>query len=124
MPPAPTPDQVQQYQLALLQQRILQVRCKEMETATVPVLKLGFDHPEPMYRYAACFAAGKNRMESMTDKLIEKLNDDCVAVQQMARSSLVRISKGEDFGPLPGCTCEQIQLCVMNWQLWFTNAKR
>lgn len=114
MPPAQ-----QQYQKALLEQKIFMVRCKEMEVATIPVLKLGFDHPEPTYRYAACLAVGKKGMEDMVDKLIERLDDDNVYVQQVARAALVKISKGQDFGPLPGCKCEQVQGSVKDWQDWF-----
>lgn len=89
-----------------------------MNSATVPVLKQALKHQNPMYRYAGALAIG-NRKLAMQEELIGLLQDEDVYVQQMARQSLVKMSKGQDFGPLPGCACSDEEGAIQQWRDWW-----
>jgi hypothetical protein len=54
-----------------------------------------------MVRFAGARAIGCRKLP-LHNELIPLLRDEDVYVQQMARVSLVFLSKGQDFGPLPG----------------------
>lgn len=89
-----------------------------MNVATVPVLKQSLRHPDPMYRFAGALAIG-NRKQPMQEELIGLLEDEDVCVQQMARQSLVKLSNGQDFGPLPGCACKDQEDAMQQWRDWW-----
>jgi hypothetical protein len=81
----------------------------------------GLQHPEPAFRYAAALAIGKRKLPHV-EKLVELLSDGNAYVAQAARAGLVELSKKhgpqQDFGPLPGCTCEQVAESAARWREW------
>jgi hypothetical protein len=101
----------------MIQQRLLLI-CREINGATLPVMKQALKHPDAMYRFAGALAIA-NRKLDMHEELIGLLEDDDVYVQQMARRSLVRLSKGQDFGPLPGGECSEQAEAVLLWNSWW-----
>lgn len=90
-----------------------------MYVATLPVLQQGLRHRNAMYRFAAAQAVANRNLLRMNRELIRLLEDENVYVQQMARLSLVKLSKGQDFGPLPGCDCEDEAEAVRLWDQWW-----
>jgi HEAT repeat protein len=90
-----------------------------MNVATVPVLQHALRHPDPIYRFAGALALGNRKLVRMNRDLIRLLEDENVYVQQMARLSLVKLSKGQDFGPLPGCSCGDEAEAVQLWDEWW-----
>lgn len=92
-----------------------------MEKSTVPVMKQGVVHPNSVFRYGTALAIGKRNLP-MTDELLKLMDDEDDCVQQAARQSLILISKNKvDFGPLPGCKCEQVQESIDMWRDWYKN---
>ncbi len=104
------------------QQAILATRCREMDKANLFVLKQATEHPDPMYRYAAARSIGRRSLP-LEANLIGLLNDDENFVAQMARASLVKLSRGKDFGPLPNCNCDQLQESITEWHQWLSLKK-
>jgi hypothetical protein len=102
-----------------MQQQFLATVCKKMSAATPYVIKQGFKHPQPVYRYASAVAVGNKGLKEMHVQLIELLDDDDVCVQQTARLVLKKMSKGQDFGPLPSCECQQVQESMQMWREWW-----
>lgn len=99
-----------------------------MEKSTEPVLKQGVVHPNPVVRYGTALAIGKRNLP-MLDELLTLMDDDDLYVQQAARQSLIVMSKKKtgnfvDFGPLPGCKCEQVQESILMWRDWWEKNKK
>jgi hypothetical protein len=124
---------LQQYllvqQQAALQQRLVAQILNEMMRATEPVLRQGLKHSQPLYRVASALVIGQRKLK-MTGELIGLLADadEEVLVQQAARRSLILLSKqygqAQDFGPLPGCACEQREEAATLWRDWWDQRQK
>jgi HEAT repeat protein len=60
----------------------------------------------------------KSRRIPLEAELIELLNDPENGVRQAARQALLRLSRGTDFGPLPGWTVARRERAVARWRSW------
>jgi hypothetical protein len=74
-------------------------------------------------RQAAARVVG-SRMPSLGRDVVELLDDDVPAVRQAARQALVRLSKGEDFGPSPNAGREEWARAQQQWRDWFDRLGR
>lgn len=73
-------------------------------------------------REAAAQAAKKHR--SLTSDLIRLLADNEVSVGQAARQSLIHISSGSDYGPVPTAGIEQRDESIARWRAWLDRQKK
>jgi len=98
--------------------------CNGMMRASEPIVRQGLKHPQPAYRAASALAIGQRKLK-MTDDLIGLIanTEEEVLVQQAARRSLIQLSRiygqAQDFGPLPGCACEQLEEAAQLWREWW-----
>jgi hypothetical protein len=72
---------------------------------------------QPLTRWAAAMVAGRKRLH-LEAELIDLLGDRYPQVRQAAREALARLSRGNDFGPLPKATAQQIAQSVQAWRQW------
>lgn len=94
--------------------RLLREVAKEGAEAVRTKLK----DPQPLTRWIAATIAGKKRMR-LEAELIRLLMDPSPVVRQAARASLVRLSRGNDFGPPPRATAKQAASSARAWQWWY-----
>jgi hypothetical protein len=52
-------------------------------------------------------------------ELIELLTDAEQEVRQAARQALVRLSRGQDYGPTPGASEDDLAAAVRDWRAWW-----
>lgn len=50
--------------------------------------------------------------------VLDLLDDPAPLVRQTARETLTRLSRGQDFGPLPGANRKQVQEAQAAWRTW------
>lgn len=72
-------------------------------------------------RAVAAYIAGVRNLVYVRE-LIALLDDDSSMVRQAARGSLVRLSRGHDFGPLPTASDSQRSEAIRNWEKWWQRA--
>lgn len=73
--------------------------------------------PQPLTRWLAIQVAAKKRLPFEQD-LIPLLADPQTEVRQAAHQALVRLSRGNDFGPLANATSKQVADAQRRWQQW------
>jgi hypothetical protein len=83
------------------------------------VVALKLKDPQPLTRWAAAMVAGRKRLH-LEAELIDRLSDPSPQVREAAREALIRLSRGNDFGPLPGATAQQITQAVQAWRHWLS----
>jgi hypothetical protein len=81
------------------------------------VIKEKLKEQQPLTRWAAAMVAGRSWLHLETE-LIDRLADPSPQVREAAREALVRLSRGNDFGPLPKATAQQIAQAVQAWRQW------
>ena len=59
------------------------------------------------------------RMPRLTSELIDVLADEQAEVRTAAHDALVKLSRGEDFGPAAGASNEQIVAAQDKWRSWW-----
>lgn len=96
----------------------------EMLRASDAVLRQGLTHKNPLYRYTAALAVGKRNKTDLTEDLIDLVADPYEGVRQAARRSLIAMSKGEDFGPLPDAETVQREKASNLWREWWQKKKK
>jgi hypothetical protein len=57
-------------------------------------------------------------------ELIDLLTDADKDVRQAARQALVRLSRGQDFGPAPGASEDEVTAAVRDWSAWWAKQSR
>lgn len=83
--------------------------------AEVIAAKLKDEHP--LTRWAAAMVAGRKRMH-LEAELIDRLSDPYPQVREAAREAMIRLSRGNDFGPLPTASAKQIAQSAQAWRQW------
>lgn len=81
-------------------------------------VKARFTDERAEVRAAAARVAGEKGLR-LGAELIELLGDNETAVRQAARQALVRLSRGQDFGPQPDATAEAILSAMRQWRAWW-----
>ncbi len=61
-----------------------------------------------------------NRMPRLTTELIELLADEKETIRTAAHTALVKLSRGQDFGPTSDAGKEQIAEAQAKWRSWWT----
>ena len=107
-----------QYLQQLYFQRQLQLLHFQFLRSNDFVLKQGLNHPDPCFRFAAALAIGKKN-RPFHEELILLLEDNDGYVRQASRYSLYLLSEGQDFGPLPGTSYEQLEKSIVAWKEYF-----
>jgi len=102
---------VQKQARELLQRRLAQLRLPALKD------KLKDDRLEVR---ALAAKVSVERGQRWGGELIELLNDDEPRVRQAARQALVRLSRGQDFGPEANATAAQQAEAVRRWRTWWT----
>jgi hypothetical protein len=87
------------------------------------VVKEKLKDEEPEVRKAAARAVAA-RVPSLAGDVVELLADEEADVRQAAREALVKLSKGEDFGPDEKATKEQREEALAKWREWWKRQKR
>jgi len=82
--------------------------------------KLSDDNAE--VRKAAVRAAA--RTAGMVADLIDRLDDMQSDVSEEAHAALVKLSKGQNFGPQPGADSMERQEAIARWKAWLAKQKR
>jgi len=72
---------------------------------------------QPLVRWLAAHAAGRKRLP-VEDKLIDLFADPYPQVREAARQALVRISRGNDFGPAQNANAKQVTQASQAWRHW------
>ncbi len=72
----------------------------------------------PQVRQAAARVAA-SRMPQLGGEVIELLGDDVPGVRQTARQALIKLSKGEDFGPMPDADAQACARAQEQWRAWW-----
>ena len=73
---------------------------------------------QPLTRLVAALVAGRKRLHVET-ALIDRLSDPYPQVREAARKALIRLSRGNDFGPLPKTTAKQVARSIRAWRAWY-----
>jgi hypothetical protein len=119
--------QIEQYQLFL---RLLQLRgtilvtgklkrLKDLFQASPAALKDKMKDSDLETRWMAIQVVGTKRLP-FQNELIERLNDRSYAVRQATRKALIRISRGNDFGPGPKATKAENVKAISKWKTWWS----
>lgn len=77
---------------------------------------LGADHSE--VRAMAARVIGEKRLPLGGD-LIARLKDDDPWVQESAHFALVRLSRGQDFGPRRDASVSEREIAINRWESWW-----
>jgi hypothetical protein len=76
-------------------------------------------HPEAETRWMAIQVMASKRYPMETD-LIGRLGDRDNAVRQAARLALIRISRGNDFGPALKASNSEREKAISRWKQWWS----
>jgi hypothetical protein len=76
-----------------------------------------FHDDDPFLRWVAIQVAAKKWMP-VEKELIALLDDPYPGIRDAARQALVRLSRGNDFGPAANATAGQIETAQSHWQRW------
>ncbi|MCI0465293.1 MAG: hypothetical protein L0Z62_50875 [Gemmataceae bacterium] len=74
---------------------------------------------QPAVRWLAALVAHRKRMP-LEKELIERLTDSQVQVREAARQALVKLSRGNDFGPTAKATAAQVAQAQQAWRHWLS----
>ncbi len=64
------------------------------------------------------------RTPGMVSDLIERLDDRQSDVSEEAHKALLKLSKGQDFGPQPGADSMERQEAIARWKAWLAKQKK
>jgi hypothetical protein len=96
---------------------------KHLERLEGPALKEKLKDDKAEIRMAAARAIGTKGLR-LGSELIERIEDEEDSVRQAARAALVRLSRGQDFGPAPAADPVARAAAVRQWQAWWDQQGR
>ncbi len=102
-------------QIQTLSQNLL---LKHLYRQPVNTLKETLKDDLPEVRAVGAYLIGYKSLP-WGSELIQLLNDQSPMVRQSARGSLVRLSRGLDFGPRPNSSDTERQFAIRNWSQWW-----
>ncbi len=106
---------MRQYSRDLLDRHLGRQKSEEIKE------KLKDEEPEVRKSAARVVAA---KMPSLTADVIDLLADNEADVRQAAHAALVKLARGEDFGPDEKATLEQREVAQAKWREWWKQQKR
>jgi hypothetical protein len=83
------------------------------------ILKTQLNNEQPDIRLVAVQAVGDHRLH-LEKELIVRLTDDSPAVREATHHALVRVSRGNDFGPPPGAPPTHWERAAKGWSSWLS----
>jgi hypothetical protein len=105
------------FELLTARSEALQALLRELAIEEPSTVAKKLQDSDPWVRWVAIHAASKKWMP-LEHELIELLSDPYPAIRETARQALVRLSRGNDFGPLPKAKQAQITQAQEQWQSW------
>jgi hypothetical protein len=96
---------------------ILQPIVRKLAYAEPATIATMLQDSDPWVRFVAIHVAAKKWLP-LEQELIELLNDSYPGVSDAARQALVRLSRGNDFGPLATAKPLQVRQAQEQWQAW------
>jgi hypothetical protein len=93
---------------------------KHLNRQRPDTLKKSLQSRRPAVKEMAALIAGSRGLP-LGQELIDLLKDESDSVRQAARQGLVRLSRGQDFGPQPGAGESQRDEAIKQWQRWWNN---
>jgi hypothetical protein len=106
-----------QFEAMVKQSEMLEQKLREMLGEDEAVIAEKLKDEQPLNRWLAAQVAGRKRLH-FEDQLIGLLSDPVPEVRQAARAALMRLSRGNDFGPMPNATSQQVTQSVQAWRWW------
>jgi hypothetical protein len=94
-------------------------RLKDLFRASGKTLKDKMKAADLETRWMAIQVIGTKRLP-LQPELIARLSDRSYAVRQAARKALIRISRGNHFGPGPKATKAETEKAIRKWQNWWS----
>jgi len=101
----------------LFQQSSLNLFLNKLEKETPDTLQKQLKSADALIRLLTVPAIGRRHLHLEGD-LIELLSDPHPAVREAVRKSLIRVSRGTDFGPIRGTSQRGIARSVEKWRHW------
>jgi hypothetical protein len=96
---------------------MLPVLLRTMSRDEPRVVAQKFRDEDPFLRWVAIQVAAKNWMP-VEKELIGLLDDPYPGIRDVAHQALVRLSRGNDFGPAANASASQIETAQNQWQRW------
>jgi hypothetical protein len=109
--------QVRQEAKRLLEQRELLDLVQKMLEDNPELIRKKLAANQPIMRFIAVQIISKRRLPFEKD-LIERFNDPDPAVRLAAHNALVYLTRGTDFGPVPGASRRGVERAVEKWRHW------
>jgi hypothetical protein len=96
---------------------------KNLSRQTAAVVKQKLQDEQSEIRRAAARVVG-TKMPALGGDLIDLLADDKAEVREAAHDALVRLSKGEDFGPATDASKDERETAQRKWRSWWEKKTR
>lgn len=96
---------------------ILSHMLRELIKDSPGVITEKLNDEQPLVRFLAAHAVGRKRLP-LEDRLMGLLSDPYPQVREAARQALVRISRGNDFGPAQNASAKQLTQASEAWRQW------
>lgn len=108
--------------LQILEEESIAKLVRELGQQGIEKLRDKLRSKEPLLRLITIQTASKRRLP-LIPELIECLDDPVPAVRQTARQTLVRLSRGTDFGPSPKAGKAVRRRSMEKWRHWLAIQK-
>jgi hypothetical protein len=105
------------------EQSQLQKMLRELGEESTETIAEKLRDEQPLIRWLAVQVAGRKRLP-LEGALVEMLSDPVPLVREAARQALVRLSRGNDFGPTPGADAAQVAHSLRAWRQWLDYQER
>jgi hypothetical protein len=115
--PALLKQQEQQLTVLLFRQASLNHFIDKLSREKEDTLRKHLKVEDPLLRLLALSAIGRRHLHLEQD-LIEQLRDPNPTIQEATREALVYVTRGTDFGPIPGASQRTRERSIEKWQQW------
>jgi HEAT repeat protein len=109
--------QEQQLVALLLQQSSVKLFIDKITKEKPDVLQKQLQSKDSLARLLVITMIGQRKIH-LEVEIIQSLNDPLPEIRQAAHNALVRISRGTDFGPVPGASRRGVERAVEKWRHW------
>ncbi|MCI0465291.1 MAG: hypothetical protein L0Z62_50865 [Gemmataceae bacterium] len=95
----------------------LEQMLRDLSREPLDVVAEKLQDEQPVVRWLAALVTHRRRLPLERD-LLDRLTDPHVQVREAARQALVKLSRGNDFGPAPNATSAQLVQAQRAWLHW------
>jgi hypothetical protein len=92
---------------------------RELSTESLDVVAEKLQDEQPVVRWLAALVTHRRRLP-LERELLDRLTDAYPQVREAARQGLVKLSRGNDFGPAPNATAAQATQAQRSWRQWLS----